>query len=363
MPKILVIDDEEIFRQTTAACLQRKGYETHEAGGGRAGVELARSVLPDLVICDVRMADMDGYATLDRLRQEPLTATIPFILMTGMGDEAGMRRGMAQGADDYLHKPFTAAELFSAISARLAKQRALQQSAEKKLTELRANLSLSLPHEMVTPLNGIFGLASILSTDAEALAPADVADMGRGILQSAERLHRLVQNFLLYGRLEMLAADPTAAGELRGQETPNLRELVESRVRTEAERAGRTADVALDLVEGGVAVSFEMMTRLVEELAGNAFKFSGPGTPVRVRAARAGETMVLSFSDQGVGMTPEQIAGIGAYSQFERKKREQQGSGLGLAIAMRLVELHGGSLKIESQPGAGATFTVALPAL
>jgi CheY-like chemotaxis protein len=84
MKRILVIDDEEAFRQATACALQSKGFETHESSDGADGAEKARHLLPDLIICDVNMDRMDGYALLETLRQETATASIPFILMTGM---------------------------------------------------------------------------------------------------------------------------------------------------------------------------------------------------------------------------------------------------------------------------------------
>lgn len=361
MQKILVIDDEEIFRQATACALQRKGFETHEAGDGNEGAKQARQLLPDLIICDVNMDNMDGYTLLETLRGEPATATIPFILMTGMGDASSMRRGMNLGADDYLSKPFTAPQLFSAVEARLKKSQVLRQNAEKKLADLRANLSLALPHEMITPLNGIFGLAQILSADSESLTPAEVAEFGTNILQSAERLHRTVQNFLLYGQLEMHASDPQSGAVLRQKETGQIKLLIETRARHLAEKATRIADLELEVVDGSVPLGQDLFTKLVDELIDNALKFSVAGTTVRVSSAFKDGSFTFSVEDRGHGMDPEQIAGIGAYSQFNRKTHEQQGSGLGLAIARRIAELHGGGLSVESQRDLGTTATFKLP--
>jgi signal transduction histidine kinase len=361
MQKILIIDDEEIFREATACALERKGYQIHEAEDGVEGAEVARRLLPDLIICDVNMKRMNGFALLEALRQEPATAAVPFILMTGMGDAESMRRGMNLGADDYLAKPFTAPQLFSAVEARLKKAQLLRQTAEKKLSDLRANLSLALPHEMITPLNGIFGLAQILSTGADSLSADEIAEFGTNILHSAERLHRTVQNFLLYGQLEMKSTDPERLGTLLLKQTRRLRQLIEDRARRCAESVARAADLQLDLADGSVGVAQDLFTKLVDELIDNAFKFSAAGTPVRVGGVPDGAKFVLSVSDRGRGMDARQIADIGAYAQFNRKTEEQQGSGLGLAIARRIVELHGGQFDIQSEPGAGTTISVKLP--
>jgi len=369
MQKILVIDDEAMFREATVCALQRKGFETVEAADGMEGAETARRLLPDLILCDVNMDRMDGYTLLETLRQEATTAAIPFILMTGMGDAESLRRGMNLGADDYLAKPFTAPQLFSAVEARLKKNQLLRQNAEKKLSDLRANLSLALPHEMITPLNGIFGLAQILSSDAESLTPAEVAEFGTNILESAERLHRTVQNFLLFGQLEMQASDPQLLAVLREKKTGKLRQLIETRARHHAQSTGRAVDLQLELGgdpgsagEGSVKVGQDLFTKLVDELIDNAFKFSEADSAVRVACSLGDGEFNLSVVDRGKGMTAEQVAGIGAYSQFNRKSNEQQGAGLGLAIARRIVELHGGRLVIQSEPGAGTNVTVKLPA-
>jgi DNA-binding response OmpR family regulator len=117
MSSILVIDDEDLFRTSTAVALRQRGFDTLEAGSGRVGAELARRHLPDLVLCDVNMEHMNGYQTLETLRREPATASIPFILMTGLGDTEAMRKGMEMGADDYLPKPFNPRELVARIHA------------------------------------------------------------------------------------------------------------------------------------------------------------------------------------------------------------------------------------------------------
>src|ERR1043166_3143950 len=148
MQKILVIDDEEWLREMVHLALSQKGYEVIEAGNGAAGVQVALKELPDLILCDVNMEKMDGYRTLSSMRAEPATASIPFILMTGLADNAGMRHGMELGADDYLPKPFTIDALYAAVEARLKKVQTVREEAEKKLADLRDNISLMLPNEL-----------------------------------------------------------------------------------------------------------------------------------------------------------------------------------------------------------------------
>src|ERR1700722_82182 len=192
MKKILVIDDEEWLREMIQLALRQKGYDVVEAENGEVGIEKAQKLLPDLVLCDVNMGKVDGYLTLSSLRNEPTTAGIPFILMTGLADNAGMRHGMELGADDYLPKPFTIEALYAAVDARIKKAQQLRDEAEKKMADLRGNISMMLPHELRTPLNGILAYGEILATDAATLQPAEIAEMGQIIHESGKRLERLI---------------------------------------------------------------------------------------------------------------------------------------------------------------------------
>src|SRR5947208_8821280 len=271
MNKILVIDDEEWLREMVHLALSQKGYEVVEAGNGAAGIQVALKELPDLILCDVNMEKMDGYRTLSSMRSEPTTASIPFILMTGLADNAGMRHGMELGADDYLPKPFTIEALYAAVETRLKKASALRLEAEKKLADLRDNISMMLPHEMRTPLNGILAFGEILANEASTLPPHEVADMGRTIHDSGKRLERSIENFLIYSQLELLRADPQKVSALRLKRTDAPAAVIERHARTQADLARRPADLALELSEQPAAISEEYLAKIVDELVQNAF--------------------------------------------------------------------------------------------
>jgi signal transduction histidine kinase len=361
MPKILVIDDEEALRVTIRSALQKKQYEVIEAGSGAQGQQMAFSHRPQLILCDVVMEGGDGYSVLQALRSDSSTAAIPFILMTGQANPAGMRQGMQMGADDYLAKPFTMHELLAAVEARFQKQAALQQQAERKLAELRSSITLALPHELRTPLNGIIGFGEILSAEAATLQPEEIAEMGRAIHQSGNRLERLIEQFLIYAQIELIAADPARAAALRQGQAIATRATIETSARRRAERTGRLGDLQLELQEASICISQDFLSRLVDELVSNAFKFSKAPSPVRVGTAVSNREVTLTVTDRGVGLKPEHLAEVGAFVQFERKFRAQEGTGLGLAIVRQLADLHGGRFSLQSEPGAGATAIVKFP--
>jgi len=361
MKKILVIDDEEWLRDMVQLALRQRGYEVIQAENGSSGIEKARQELPDLILCDVNMERVDGYLTLSALRSEPSTASIPFILMTGLADQAGMRHGMELGADDYLSKPFSIEALYGAVEARIKKAQVLRQAAEKTLADLRDNISLMLPHEMRTPLNGILAYGEILAAEAGSLSPAEVAEMGQVVYDSGKQLERLIENFLIYAQIEVISADPLKLHALRKEQTEYPASLVTEHAQAQARLAKRTDDLQLAVTDHAIPISSDYLVKIVDELTQNAFKFSNPGSVVQVALDASPGMVEIKITDHGRGFSAENIGKIGAYMQFDRKVREQQGLGLGLVIAKRLTELHGGTLTVQSAPELATTISVKLP--
>jgi DNA-binding response OmpR family regulator len=119
--KVLIIEDNDDIRESTAEILELANYQVLQAVNGKEGVAMAVSNLPDLILCDIMMPEMDGYSVLHLLGKNPETAVIPFIFLTAKTDRQDMRKGMDMGADDYLTKPFDDVELFNAIEMRLKK--------------------------------------------------------------------------------------------------------------------------------------------------------------------------------------------------------------------------------------------------
>ncbi|HAA30290.1 MAG TPA: response regulator [Cyanobacteria bacterium UBA8553] len=116
MTKVLVIENEEILRESVLNILKMRGFSAVGAENGRRGLQLAREFVPDLILCDVKMPEMDGYEVLTALRQDPITTTLSFIFITGETIENVIRQGQMLGANGYLKKPFSTAQLIEAIN-------------------------------------------------------------------------------------------------------------------------------------------------------------------------------------------------------------------------------------------------------
>ena len=139
--KVLIIEDNNDIRENVVEILQLADFTAFEADNGKIGVELALKHLPDIILCDIMMPELDGYGVLYLLSKNPETAAIPFIFLTAKAEKVDLRKGMEMGADDYLTKPFDDIELLNAIESRLKKKEIQQTFYSKSLDRLDSLIS------------------------------------------------------------------------------------------------------------------------------------------------------------------------------------------------------------------------------
>ena len=361
MKRVLVIDDTPEIGEVISECLSFQGHNVRVAGDGSTGIRLAQECAPDLIICDVNMPGLDGYSVLLAVRKMEATATTPFIFLTGVADKIHVRRGMELGADDYLTKPFTQKELKAAVSARLEKQAEVDRQTDRRLDELRGSLTLALPHELRTPLNGILGLSSILMEDYAICTPAEVLSSAQDIHTSAQRLHHLIENFLVFSQIQLLVMQKK---KLPTADLPGVsgRDVIPGIATGIARRHRRETDLVLEMDNALFEIPGENLRKICEETIDNAFKFSRSGSTVSVRVNTSlAAACEIEVKDLGRGMSADQIAKIGPHMQFDRQQYEQQGAGLGLIIAKRMTELLEGQFTLQSTPGQGTTVAISFP--
>lgn len=248
MKRIVVIEDEPDVREIIMDILDAENFLVLGAENGQAGIELVQQHLPDLIICDVMMPELPGYDVLKILRNHQATATIPFVFLTAKSTKADLRQGMDLGADDYLTKPFTRQELLNAITSRFDKQGMIEQKTQEQLNALRTNITFALPHELRTPLNGIISFSQMLLDDFSELPPEEIEEMLNDIQFSAQRLNRIICNFLLYADLELLIHNAERRKKLpiSSVQNPNIlvKEIVNQVIQS---HPNRFQDLQLDL--------------------------------------------------------------------------------------------------------------------
>ncbi len=351
--KILIIEDEESLRQTLQDMLEFNGFEVIAAADGLEGVKLAAKN-PDFIFCDIAMPGLDGFGTIEAIRQTEAGRLVPFVFLTAKADRVDQRRGMALGADDYITKPFSEKEILDAIAVRIQRRRTVQERIDALVEQHRREVGADWSHELLTPLNGMLGGLQLLEMEAGTIGPDEMKEVVGLIRGGAERQEKLSRKLIRYFELERLKQAPPPAV---ARSCP-----AETAVRDGVSRAGaeakRESDVEVRGGAGVVALPAGFLADAVAELVGNALFFSPPGRKVAVTAGPCDSNYRIEVLDQGPGMSVEERANETPFTQFGRARQGQQGLGLGLAIVRSVAKIAGGRLVLEEGPGESGLLAV-----
>ncbi len=357
--KILIIEDDEAIRETLRDILEINGHEVLAAGTGADGIAAARQH-PELILCDVGLPDMDGYAVIEEIQKDPDVRAVPFIFVTAMAGRNEQRRGMVLGADDYITKPFNEREILEAIESRVRRQKPLRERIEGLKELFRREASAEWSHELLTPLNAVLGGLALIESEVDTLERAELKQLLGIIRSGAERQYRLVRKLILHFELERLvslAVKPAAVMQASQAGT-----VVEATARRVARDEGREGDLDLRCTPATVGLHEEYLSAAVGEMVENGFRFSKPGQRVVVQATAGDGHYRIEVEDAGSGLSADQRSGVGPFTQFDRKSLEQQGLGLGLSIVRSTAGVAGGSMRLEDAAhGTGLRATLELP--
>ncbi|GIK67551.1 MAG: hybrid sensor histidine kinase/response regulator [Chloroflexota bacterium] len=368
MVKILVIEDDPDLREAVMEWLQFEGYEVEGAENGRVGLEMLYTNVPDLIVCDIAMPEVDGHEVLIEVRSNLDTAQIPFIFLTAAADHESYRKGMNMGADDYLTKPFTHAEVLKAVRARLDKkltqdrllqsqldmfQAALSEEREKRL--LKSRLVAMFSHDFRNSLASILTSSGIIRNFDDRLTPEQRGNHLDRIDGSVHMLLQMLDEMLMVAEIE----GGHLACSLR---TTDVRALVETIV--EEFRLIHRHTHRFHFRSNGlhpIEVDPKLLRQIVTNLLSNAVKYSASDSDVQIALFEKSSTLELRIEDQGIGIPPEAIPHL--FEPFQRASNVAniKGTGLGLAIVKQAVELHGGEVTVASELGKWTRFVVVLP--
>jgi signal transduction histidine kinase len=374
--RILIADDSEDDVQFVVRALRTAGREVSfervdEATTMRAA--LARGGW-DAVLSDFSMPRFSAPEALEVFKEAELD--VPFIIVSGtIGEEAAVAC-MRAGAHDFVWKD-KLARLAPALDREVhaAQERALQREREavnrelalareqaERISRFKSQFLANMSHELRTPLNAIIGYSELIETDETVTLSARHRGWVTTVLASGRHLLRLIDDVLDMASIEagriQLKIEPVAAALVVGFAVDLVHPLAVKRNLT------ITVDVADDLP--AMAADPVRLRQVLYNLLSNAIKFTPPGGTVRVTARPDGDLLAVAVADSGVGIRAEDVPRL--FREFERleasaleKEGMPAGTGLGLALTKRLVELHGGTIAVASEPGQGTTFTIRLP--
>ena len=357
---ILVVDDEVHNRTLLDALLRPEGHVTVHAATGAEALAAVAEHVPDLILLDIILPDMDGYDVARRLKADRATSSVPIIMVTAQLDRDARLKGLDAGAEDFLTKPVDRAELGLRVR-NLLRLKQVQESLERARDEAnRANQAKSeflsrMSHELRTPLNAVLGFSQILLMDDLA---GDQRENVQCIRSAGRHLLGLINEVLDIARIEAgaleLLLEPVSVLEVVGT-TLDL-------VRSQALARGVTITAPDDVADVVVLADRQRLTQVLLNTLSNAVKYNRPNGTVMVSCERSGGTVSIAVTDTGIGMTHEGLAKL--FTPFERLGAEHtdiEGTGIGMSLSRVLSQHMGGALTAYSTLGHGSTFLLELP--
>ena len=372
---ILIVDDEELNLEILNAILCRE-YTIHKTTKGASVAELAAKYMPDIILLDIIMPDLNGFEALRALKSSEETRKIPVIIITGLNSDEDEEMGLALGAVDFIHKPFSAKVVSSRI--RFQVQMINQIRALENYTRIQASINASeekskffarMSHEMRTPLNAVIGFSE-LTLEAGGLS-REARENVEIISNAGASLLGLVNDILDISKLESGNFKLVPAE----YETPALiNDAIDQCIIRKGEkpiefRLNIDENLPNSLIGDDLRVK-----QILNNLLSNAFKYTKKGVVelgvICESMAKYGEEfsssnpedailLTVSVKDTGVGIKNEDIDKLFSdYARVELSSNKKiEGTGLGLPITKMMVELMGGRILVESEYGTGSIFT------
>jgi len=390
---ILVIDDDPTNLEILDYTLSAAGYNVHTATNGANIVQQIHFSIPDLILLDILLPDINGFKLCQGLKSDPVTESIPIIFMTALADTVDKVKGLHLGAVDYITKPFQKKELLARVQTHLhlrelsktleiknqqlteliedLEHRVIERTIElkqalekeKELNQLKSRFITMASHQFRTPLAIISSSSGILQEFSDRLNEERKQEHLQTIQNTIKHITQILDDVLMINRAEgnkielyLEAADIIDFCRYLIQETA-------------ANHSQYSINFSVDLGEKITAESLiiqfdkKLLQQVITNLLNNAIKYSPNHNLVNFNLTKVDDQIIFKISDHGIGI-PETDQ-VKLFESFHRASNVGNiaGTGLGLSIVKQCVDLHRGRISVESQIGKGTTMTVSIPYL
>jgi two-component system sensor histidine kinase/response regulator len=377
--RVLVVDDEASNLELLDALLTEMGHDVDMAADGLAALAKLDSS-HDLVLLDVMMPGINGFEAARRIRNESAVPDIPICMVTALSGKEERLRAVEAGANDFIAKPIDKTELKVRTASLLktkeaqdsvkryqaeldAQNRLLQETNEqlRKLGEQKDEFVRIASHDLKNPLTCILGFASIIESQVPpgTAMTAEKHGLAARISVHCRVMKNIIEDFLDFHALE--------DGQLKlTLDAVDINDLASDVLERNANyAAGKQITPHLDLERGSLLVNADKsrLSQVLENLIGNAIKFSPQGKQVTVCTRKTESGVLVEVRDSGPGITDEDMKNLFVkYAKLSNTPTgDEKSSGLGLAICRALVEMQGGKIGARNNPEGGATFWFGLP--
>ena len=368
---LLIVEDNADNRDVLTRHLERQGHKIMIAEHGKQALAMIRDHSFDIMLLDILMPEMDGFQVLEHLKQEGILPNLPVLMISALDEMQSVVRCIEMGADDFLPKPFNSVLLRARINACLEKKRLRDQEVEyhRKLAETNEQLQIAnrnymqmlgfVTHELKAPLSAIQSIISLVLDGFAGEVPEKIGRHLIRISRNCEELQDMVKNYLDLSRAER--------GELTAKkvEINFHQEVVQASVaQTQSLFDSRRETLTLTSPENlSILADPELLRIALTNYLSNAAKYGKEDGEATLTVAEEEECITVSVRNEGSGFTADEKTSL--FTKFSRLRNEntanKRGSGLGLFLVKYILELHGGSVWAESEPGQWAKFCFRLP--
>lgn len=349
--RLLVVDDVPDNRFLLRTILAEEGHEILEAESGKQALAILQTDLPDLVLLDVMMPDIDGYEVTRRIRALKDIPFIPILLITAH-DQSSAVKGLDLGADEFLRKPVQVDELLARVRSLLRLKHSIEE--RDRIAQQRQDFVSRLTHDLRTPLVAADRMLGLLQDGALGELSTEVKEALEIMARSNHNLLEMVNKLLDVYRYE-------GGNKKLNPQALDLAELVRQVVE-ELGAIARTKNLELttDIPDNLPRVKGDRLEllRVFNNIVGNALKFTEVGS-VRVSLYQKGKELVATVADTGPGIPAADRAML--FQRFHQGSHQKQGSGLGLYLSYYIVAAHEGRISLECPPSGGSCFSIYLP--
>lgn len=376
--KVLVIDDEQTYLDLITDTLKEKKYKILQALNGEMGYMVAQKFIPDIIITDWEMPELNGVETIRRLKSNPVTKDIPVIMCTGiMTSSENLETSLNVGAVDYIRKPVDPLELVARINSALnlskslkeikrQNEKLIQKSDEiskqnEKLQNLNATkdkLFSIIGHDLRNPFNNIIGMSEVLVNYSENFDKEKIIESVNSILRSANNAFKLLSNLLEW------AMSQTGKIDYKPKDIP-IKELVLNSIEIlSGNSQSKEINVEFTSKENiYVFADKNMINTVLGNLITNAVKYTPRGGNITITTVKNDDFAEISVSDNGIGISPDKFESLFKISETKSTlgTEKEKGTGLGLMLCKDFIERNNGQIGAKSNPENGATFWFTIP--
>ena len=361
---ILIVDDEQNYLDTITDTLEERNFKIIQALNGKMGIMVAQKFLPDIIITDWEMPEMNGIEMIQQLKANEQTANIPVIMCTGiMTTSQNLHVALGAGAYDYIRKPIDPIELVARINATLRlsnSYKKIHQQAEK-LAESNATKDKFfsiIAHDLKNPFTSILGFSNLILGNKSKFSEEDIINFVTQISDSAKNTFKLLENLLTWSRSQ--------TGKLEYYPIVlNINSIIcNSKSLIQYIAQGKNISIEFD-VEKNIEVYADenMINTVIRNLLSNAVKYTHKGGKIVLKAVSQNNQLLIEISDNGVGIPPQKIEKLFKISEKVSTlgTENEAGTGLGLLLCKEFVEKNGGKIWVESTLNIGSKFFFTLP--